>query len=234
MPLSEAITLLTLSMTSVSSARFMADRSLDGAVPIQDGSAAMRFPWQASRSHLYPSTRRLDNAIIQLTHTALSPERLQGHLEQALSEPGAIPLEGCALISEIADELGATCALIFQQAICSLQEQPIQLETEQPDHTDLTPLNSQIKRLCLLWALGKQQQPTDGFFKAQWQHPALQAILKRSTTQFRQSSPYSEWIDRYPTCWAYTFGSVMHQLLQWNHQLDPIAVRAPWPIETIQ
>jgi hypothetical protein len=186
---------------------------------------------------LYPCTRHLDDSIVQLTRTSLSIDALQAHLTQALSEKDAIPLEGFAITPhKIADELGATCALIFQQAVCSLQS-PIQSSTQsptqnetQPQPTNLAPLNRQITRLCVVWAYGrKQQMPEATCLAAQWQHPALQATLRHTSAQLRQSSPYGEWIDRYPTCWAYTFGLVMHQLLQWNHRLTPTALRELWP-----
>jgi hypothetical protein len=180
---------------------------------------------------IYPCTRHLDDCIVHLTRTSLSLETLQAHLKQALDDKAASPLQGFAIPLEgftiapvplfphkIADEFGATCALIFQQAVCSVQD----------SIHDLAPLNRQITRLCVVWAYGKQQIPEDTFGQAQWQHPALQATLRHTTAQLRQS-PYGEWIDRYPTCWAYTFGVVMHQLLQWNHRLTPAALRELWP-----
>jgi hypothetical protein len=185
---------------------------------------------------IYPCIRHLDDRIIQLTRTSLSIDALQAHLTQALSEKEAIPLEGCdeslAIESipisphKIADELGATCALIFQQAVCSLQNS---VQTAiQP--VDLAPLNRQITRLCVVWAYARKQPIPEAIcLSAQWQHPALQATLRHTSDQLRQSSPYGEWIDRYPTCWAYTFGLVMHQLLQWNHRLTPTALRELWP-----
>ncbi len=200
----------------------------------------------------YPCVRHLDDGIVHLIHTQLSPAQLQAHLAQALNERQAIvePLLQsiastpiCAavridkLFTLLADEWGATCALIFQQAVFSLQAEPAHLARHQPPAPE--PLNQQIKRLCVVWAYGKLQIPDAPFFNAQlkapsqaiWQQPAMQATLRHTTEQLRQSSLYGEWIDRYPTCWAYTFGALMHQLLQWNHRLTPAAVRALWPIE---
>jgi hypothetical protein len=118
-------------------------------------------------------------------------------------------------------------------------------------------LQQQLQILCYTWAIGKRfssaahahppfyQDDLTIFaaLRATWQQPAIQTALQRITTQLTQSHTSSLdtandsalknwagiWIGQHPTCWAYLFGTVMHQLLQWNHQLTPQMLRELWP-----
>ncbi len=198
----------------------------------------MPTPFTATRSIQVYSTRQLDDGILHLIHTALSPSQLQAHLKHALSKQDAINSIHITP-HKIAAEFGATCTLVFQQAIDSISAQSRECADQSSDL-----LTQQIQRLCLAWAHGKAKMPENTFFQAhlqghlqaqlqaQWQRPVIQSMLRHTSAQLRQHALYGEWLDRYPTCWAYTFGTIMHQLLQWNHRLTPAALRESWPIET--
>lgn len=176
------------------------------------------------------SITQLTDRIDTHTHTYLSPSFLQSLRPNNPAIKPQTRLELPAYLSKIATSYGNACALIWQLALAP--RQPNLHNFAQANKPQ--PLTDTLQDLCTRWAIGKYSYPQASFFqnittlgslRAKWHYPAIQNSLQQTTHHLRQSAEYGPWLDTYPTCWAYTVGRTMHQLLQWNHRLTSKALR---------
>ncbi|MEL6940964.1 MAG: hypothetical protein AAFO84_17440 [Cyanobacteria bacterium J06598_1] len=185
-----------------------------------------------------PSIAQLTDRIDTLVEQWLSLESLQT-LQQTTFPHPAYPLRPTAdlHLQDIATAYGSVCAQLWQNALFPQQaDAPPHTPSLDQSNSLLTaqPLHHSIKVLTYLWLVGKANYPQNPFFKnattldalrAKWHHPAIQSSLRHTTRRLYQASPYGEWLESHPTCWAYTTGHTMHQLLQWNHRLTSEGLR---------
>ncbi len=189
-----------------------------------------------------PAIHEIDHHIRQLTQAHLSPKQLTSLLQAALAQSKKSTVETAE--KTITTEFGAAALLIWE-----ITWQRLTAESTDSTPTDSTPtsstptssdtaamLNQQLQQLCLVWAYRRYRQisfntPDDLFqtgfttnaIQAMWRHPEIYAAIN-TTTRAKASQTTSDKssqlrLHQYPTCWAYVFGCVIYQLLQWNHSL---------------
>ena len=198
-------------------------------------SKAVQKSEQKASPHLSLSTHQLDNAIDRAIHAYFPlADRLPlaNRLKRHITDESAPPFEQAGrpaavagtpqpstLKKKIAQEYGNTCTLLWHT---SFQSQPS------------APLTDQSQRLLLAWAQGKYHLPSESLFESQltgtaalqvrWRSPHIQSALCAATAQLL-ISPTQVSIAAHPSSWVYLCGGLMHQLLQWNHQLTPQTLR---------
>ncbi|MEM9949253.1 MAG: hypothetical protein AAF810_24740 [Cyanobacteria bacterium P01_D01_bin.36] len=184
------------------------------------------------------------NALNSLTLINRSHNRSTPFPPPSSQDLDLSPLDLSALdLSAIATAYSKTCSLIWQQSLTPTPPHPSssqrhtlpQQQSAFPPTPHLpTPHLPTLQPLCHHWATTKLHHPNAPFFqnaltlgalRSKWRYPAIQASLRHTTDSLRQLSPYDEWLAAYPTCWAYTVGRTMHQLLQWNYRLTPAILR---------
>lgn len=172
----------------------------------------------------------IDHHIKALTQTHLSPHHLSKLLQDELATPSPTKsTDAQATLHEaIAAEIEATATRLWNTA------------WQHADEAALTapaaPLDRNLQQLCKAWAYHKYHRPQDALSQAScttgamqtlWQHPAICTAINNTTARHLQSQNQADRsrIHQYPTCWAFVFGCLIYQLLQWNHSLTSYQLR---------
>ena len=179
-------------------------------------SFSENFDAESSRWSITQLTRRLD----AIAHTYLSVESLQS--------------DSCSFsfnLSDIEKEVAITYADVCRDVwMIALSENAIALDEQR-----VAMLNASRSKLCSLWAVGKWNEPENSFFSVtnmfsdlqrKWRHADIRESLRKVAGAVQSHPSKGPCIERYPTCWSYTVGLVMHQILQWNYQLTSSQLRA--------
>ncbi|MEO1622075.1 MAG: hypothetical protein AAFU53_13720, partial [Cyanobacteria bacterium J06632_3] len=185
------------------------------------------------------STTQLTERISLITQHYLAIEQLNTYTQQLaliakkdpsqrISSPAQTPF-----LQDIAETYAALCAQLWPLAFID-EALPAADRHTQSNTSWREPLVNNISKLCLLWSIHKRQYPDHVFFtevtgfsalQQKWRQPEIQSSLRQMTNALKDSHPHGHWIDRYPTCWPYAIGLIMHQLLQWNYQLTSHRLR---------
>ena len=186
------------------------------------------------------STAQLTERISRITQHYLAIERLNTYTQQQFalvakmdSAQLIFSSDQTPFLQDIAETYATVCTQLWPLAFID-DDLPTADSHSQANDSWHEPLVNSISKLCLLWSIHKQQYPEHPFFtestgfsslQQKWRQPEIQSSLRQITNALQDSHPYGYWIDRYPTCWTYAIGLIMHQLLQWNYQLTSHRLR---------